>query len=335
MRRVVVTGIGLISPLGANQDETWHGALNAKNVTTQIPSKWKDYSKFDSTLWAPLPDNLFEKLSISRVDKLQFDPATLLALSATQEAISNARLVVRVNERNFFVEGIDSEIASVYLGTGIGGSFSFQSNHAFQYAHRSKQDLDRLNSSNKLLILDKTINRLVMPARFNPLAVSQVMPNASAAAIGIRYGLKGTNRTICSACASGTVAIGLAYESIREGRSHFVISGGTEYLYDDCGGIYKSFDIANTLSKSNNPETANCPFDVKRTGFLFSEGGAAILILEDLQHAMNRNAPIIAEIIGYEENSDAHNMVSPEKSGIQLEKLYNSLFYHAEIAADE
>ena len=149
-----------------------------------------------------------------------------------------------------------------------------------------------------------------------------LIPNAVSAILGIRFSINGPNTTYTQACAAGTVSIGPAFRAIRSGQIDTALAGGCEYLEDHYGGIFRGFDVANTLVQDcQEPAKANRPFDKKRSGFLYSQGGVAILVLEELGNATNRGAPIIAEITGYGETFDAHSMMSIAADGVQIERM--------------
>ena len=161
-----------------------------------------------------------------------------------------------------------------------------------------------------------------------------LMPNAIPAHIGLKYSIKGPNLSYSVACASGTVAIGHAFHAVRDGTVDMAIAGGSEFLDDYYGGIFHGFDIAKALVRNcDDPDTANRPFDVNRSGFLFSQGGAAVLLLEDLETAMARGAPILAEIAGYAETFDAHSVMNIAPNGLEIERMMNAALVDAGMSA--
>lgn len=170
---------------------------------------------------------------------------------------------------------------------------------------------------------------------FNPFVVSMLMPNAVPAHIGLKYSIKGPNLSYCVACASGTVAIGKAFHAIRAGTVDVAITGGSEYLEDHYGGVFHGFDIAKALVRNcDNPETANRPFDVNRSGFLFSQGGAAVLLLEELESARTRGARILAEVAGYAETFDAYSVMSIAPDGVEIERMIRGALADAGLTAE-
>ncbi len=162
----------------------------------------------------------------------------------------------------------------------------------------------------------------MLEKRFNPLAVTMLMPNAVSAVPGIRFGAKGPNKTFSMACASGTVAIGEARRAVASGEVDLAICGGAEYLYDDYGSIFRTYDITGALARGfSNAAEANRPFDKRRNGFLFSQGGAAVLILENAESARSRGAIPLAELTGYANGFDAYNLIAMQPGGAQIQRM--------------
>ena len=295
-RRVVVTGGGVISAIGIGLEAFWRGCLEARSAVAAIPAAWRGQADLHSSLWSPLPELDFDALGVARPERLQLDPFAMLALAAAREALLNAGLGLSPAQRPraLTVAGVDSGRAGVFLGTGIGGAHTFLHNHEI---HLSRG------------------------RRYNPFVVSMLMPNAAAAVIANKFSLHGPNATYCVACASGTVSVGNAYRAVRDGEVELAIAGGSEFLHDEHGHIFRGFDIAGTLVREcADPATANRPFDQRRSGFLFSQGGAAVLVLEELEQALRRAAPIMAELVGFAETFDAYSMMSLAPDGVQVER---------------
>jgi len=330
-RRVVITGAGVVSPIGTGVDEFWRHCLQAKSVVMPVPEQWLKYADLRSRLWSPLHYDP-ESLGITRTERLQLDPVAMLALGAAREALEGADFtLVPAAERSraFALSDVNSERVGVYFGTGIGGAHSFLHNHAQHLYQRAHQALKIYSEKHAFAedreALDSVIALMAHPPRYHPFVVSMLMPNAISAAVGIKFSLTGPNVTYCVACASGTVAVGHGYRAVREGRVDLAVTGGSEYLYDDHGHIFRGFDVAGTLVRDYvDTESANRPFDEKRSGFLFSQGGAAVLVLEELEHAQRRGATIIAEVIGYAETFDAHSMMSLAPGGEQIERMVHA-----------
>jgi 3-oxoacyl-[acyl-carrier-protein] synthase II len=192
---------------------------------------------------------------------------------------------------------------------------------------------EKHSASNDSKVLQGIIERMKHGIRFNPFEVSMVMPNAPGAAVGIKYTLTGPNETYSVACASGTVAVGNAFRAVRDERVDMAISGGCEYFGDEYGHIFRSFDVSGTLVRDcADPESANRPFDENRSGFLFSQGGAAVLILEELEHAKRRGATIMAELVGFAETFDAHSIMSLAPGGQQIERMIHATLEDANMS---
>lgn len=342
-RRVVITGAGIISPIGVGVDEFWRNCIEGKTSVAPIPEHWRHFSVPHSRVWSPLRDIDAETLGVARTERLQLDPVTVLALGAAREAIERAGFsVVPAEERTraYILAGINNARVGIYIGTGLGGAITFLQNHTFHLLKQPRADLlsyaDEYKSSGGHEKLSGILGRLNHGQRFNPFEVSMVMPNASGAMIGIKFTITGPNITYCLACASGTVAIGNAYRAVRDGHVDAAITGGCEYFGDEHGHIFRSFDVSGTLVRDcANPETANRPFDEKRSGFLFSQGGAAMLVLEELDHAQRRGANIIAELIGFAETFDAHSIMSLAPGGEQIERMVRMALSDAGLTAQD
>ncbi len=342
-RRVVITGAGVVSPIGIGVDEFWRQCLQAKSVVTPIPAQWERYAGFRSRLWSPLPEFDPESFGISRIERLQLDPVAVLALGAAREALEDAGFTLdlaKEDARTFTLTGTDPARTGVYLGTGIGGAFSFLQNHSHHLFQRARETLKSYAGKHAPTgdreMLDDVLALMTHGRRYHPFVVSMLMANAASAAVGIKFSLTGPNETHCNACASGTIAVGNAYRAVRDGGVDLAITGGCEYLNDEHGAIFRGYDVAGTLMLDcADPETANRPFDEKRSGFLFSQGGAAVLVLEELEHAQRRGAKIIAEVIGFAETFDAHSMMRLLPGGEQIERMIRATLADAGVTADE
>jgi 3-oxoacyl-[acyl-carrier-protein] synthase II len=338
-RRVVITGAGVISSIGIGVDEFWRHCLQGKSSVAPIPEQWQRYAESHSRIWSPLPDIDSERLGVARTERLQLDPVAVLALGAAREAIEGAGFILKPAEgrtRAFILSGADSARTGVYFGTGLGGAISFLQNHTYHLLKGPRAALMSYAEKQGPLggrePLDNILGLMTHGKRFNPFEVSMVMPNAPAAAVGIKFTLTGPNVTYCLACASGTVAVGNAYRAVRDGHVDVAISGGCEYFGDEHGHIFRSFDVSGTLVRDCvDPETANRPFDEKRSGFLFSQGGAAMLVLEELEHAQRRGATIVAEVIGFAETFDAHSIMSLAPGGEQIERMIRAALADANL----
>lgn len=340
-RRVAVTGIGVVTSLGLSTPEFWSGCLEGRTVVAPTPDHWRKFADYHSTLWSPLPPLDADALGASRIEMAQNDPVSLIAARAAREALDQSRISLEEKNkraRSFVTPGIDSARAGVFMGTGVGGATTFLRNHAFHLLSRHKARLAEVcaaagGEGAPVGEISDVMESMVFGSRFNPFVVSMLMPNAAAAFLGQKFNFTGANRTSTLACASGTVAIGNAFEAIRAGKLDFALAGGSEYLHDHYGSIFLGFDVAGALTREcADPDLANRPFDERRSGFLFSQGGAAVLVLEALDDALRRGVPVLAEIAGFAESFDAYSMMQIEPEGVQIENMIRGALDDAGLA---
>ncbi|MEE9328401.1 MAG: beta-ketoacyl-[acyl-carrier-protein] synthase family protein [Cocleimonas sp.] len=327
--KVVITGLGVVSPIGLDIDSFWTACLNNKSNVEKIPEKWNDYSDYRSGIWSPLPEIDFKQYGFNRLDLMQRDPVSLIALMAAAQALEQANIEVSPtndkNKQNILV-GVDSNNAGVFIGTGIAGAKTLFENNSCHMLKRTAKYMadDGVNPD--------LIARLQHPPKTNPFAVSMLMQNSVSATVGIKYSIHGRNRTISQACSSGTTAIGSAYKAIKSGEIDFAICGGSEFVYDDYGSLYMGFDIARALVEpGNNIGKANRPFDKDRSGFLYSQGGAGILILETESRAKKRGATVLAEVAGYAETFDAHSIMNINPEGKEIKRMIHQVVDDAKL----
>lgn len=268
-RRVVVTGMGAVTPLGETLDETWKGMLEGKNGISAISEfDTKDYkAKLAAEVKNFDPLKYMEKLEANRTDRY-----AQLAIAASQMAVDDSKILGTVDPKKF----------AVYIGNGIGG------------IHTIETELRKL--------IEKG------PKRVSPLFVPMLIANMAAGLIAIRFNCQGQAMPSVTACASGTTAIGEAVRLIKHGYADAVISGGSEAAITP--SAVAGFTNMQALSTSENVNEASLPFDKRRNGFVIGEG-AAVLILEELEHAQKRGAKIYAEICGYGSSTDAYHITSP------------------------
>lgn len=333
-RKVVITGMGIIAPSGLTSAAFWKACLQGIAPIEEIPSHWLDYAEYESRIWSPLPPYNPADYGFSRIHRMQYSQSSILGMIAATQALEEAGFVTHcIDEKKlrYRIEDIEPHRCGVYAGTGVGGLVSLIANEASHvFTPQKKLMHDLLKDTPDSDRLGPVESLMRMPARFNPFVVSIIMPNAVSSTIGIRYGLTGENATATSACAAGTVAIGRAFNSIRRGNLDMVIAGGAEYLRDDFGGIFRGFDSAKTLTRGyDDPHRANRPFDTDRNGFLFSEGGAAFLVLEEWNHAQKRGTKPIAEICGFAETFDAYSMMSIASDFVEIERMERMLLADA------
>jgi 3-oxoacyl-[acyl-carrier-protein] synthase II len=277
LKRVVVTGLGAITPLGKTMPETWNAMLNG--VSGAGPITRFDTSKFKSTFACEVknydPIDYFEKK-----DARKYDMFAQFALIAAKEAISDAGIEPEK-------ENLDR--IGVIWGAGIGGIDTFEQ--------------EVINFANG----DGT-------PRFNPFFIPKMIADLSAGHISLMYGFRGPNYCTVSACASSTNAIADAFNLIRLGKTDVFVCGGSEAAITSAG--VGGFNALHAISTRNDdPMTASRPFSKSRDGFVMGEGGAC-LILEELDHALARGAKIYAEVVGMGMSADAHHMTAPHPEGL-------------------
>jgi 3-oxoacyl-[acyl-carrier-protein] synthase II len=274
-RRVVVTGLGLVSPLGTGVEKNWQAILEGRSGIREITRFATD--GFASRIAGEVPDFKAEDFIESKEIK-KMDLFIQFALGAAAMAMADSGLKI---------EGEFADEVGVIIGVGLCG-------------------LDTIEVTHKAL-LDGG------PRKISPFFIPKVISNLAAGHIAIRYGAKGVNWTPTSACASGTHAIGEAFHLIRRGMQDAVIAGGAESVITPLG--VGGFAAMKALSTRNDePERASRPFDKERDGFIIGEG-SGVLILEERERALKRGAKIYAEVIGYAANGDAHHMTAPAPDG--------------------
>lgn len=339
-KRVAVTGLGVISALGQDVEAFWSNCLAGNTRVSGIPDHWHLYSDFRSRIWSPLPDVDFSKYGIARLEAKQLDSTSLMALVCAFQALNSAGLEYTLQDKRrntFSIPSVDSERFGVYMGTGVGGLSTFAGCFSHQMLNRQKaaltQTLSEIEQPHAVETVHEILEGMRHPRRFNPFGVAMTMPNACSGNLGIKFALRGNNLTFCSACASGTVATGYGFKAVRSGEVDLALVGGAEYLYDDYGAVFLGFDAVRALTTDNQePNKASRPFDANRTGFLLSQGGGAVLVIEELEHARRRNAAILAEIIGYGESCDGYNIMMMEKSGAGITRMIHQAMEDAGIS---
>jgi 3-oxoacyl-[acyl-carrier-protein] synthase II len=295
-RRIVITGIGVIAPNGIGKNEFWEANIKGKSGVRRIESF--DTTAYNSKIAAEIPNfDPFNYMPDSVVKRA--DRYAQLGLAAAKMAVEDSKL--NLNEEDKYQIG-------VCIGTGLGGII--------------------FHEEQMLNVLKKG------PARAHPLAVPKISPNAVPGHIAIELGLKGINLAISTACASSTNAIGQAFDIIRLKRADVIITGGAEAPITPV--TIAAYDSLKVLSSKRNdkPEEASRPFDLERDGFVIGEG-AGMLILEEFEHAVKRNAHIYAEIIGYGATSGAYHMVIPDPTGDDAARVMKLAIDEADIKPEE
>ena len=276
-RRVVVTGLGALTPIGNTLPEFWEGLVSGKSGAA--PITYFDPAEFKTKFACELKN--FNVLDfMDRKEARKQDRFTQYALVATQEAIEDAALPLK---------NLDKDRVGVIWGAGIGGLETFQ-NEVLNFAENDKKP------------------------RFNPFFIPKMIADIAPGLISIKYGFRGPNFATVSACASSANALIDALNYIRLNHADIIVAGGSEagITYAGIGG----FNAMHALSTRNDdPQTASRPFDKNRDGFVLGEG-AGSLILEEYEHAKARGAKIYAELVGGGLSADAHHMTAPHPEGI-------------------
>ncbi|MCP3979956.1 MAG: beta-ketoacyl-ACP synthase II [bacterium] len=294
-RRVVITGIGLVSPLGLDVPATWDALLSGRSGIGPITRF--DATSFASRIAGEVRDFDVQRF-LDRKESRKMDAFSHYAIAATQEALEDAGY--RITEDN-------AEETGVYIGSGIGG----------------------------LPLLEQTHSELMKrgPRRISPFFIPGMILNLAAGNVSIRFGAKGPNLALATACATGNHAIGESFRMIREGYSNAMIAGGTEAVISPLavGG----FCAMKALSTRNDdPQLASRPFDAGRDGFVIGEG-AGILLLEEREAAVERGARIYAEIAGYGMTGDAYHISAPSEEGDGAIRAMRMALRDAELAAED
>ena len=272
-RRVVVTGLGLISPLGNSVLSSWKSCANGESGISLVDNKIKN---------SPVSiggqiTNLNIEAYIDKKDIRRLDTFIQYGVVAAQQAINDSGLTD---------SHVNLDRVGINFGTGIGGIETIENNH--------------------LSYLDKGYRKV------SPFFVPGSIANMTSGFISIKYGLRGPNLCTVTACSSGNHSVGQAARSIAYGEADAMVTGGSEMASTELS--ISGFISARALSLSTDPKTASRPWDIDRDGFVLSDGAGA-LILEELNHAINRGANIYGEIIGFGMSSDAHHMTAPPENG--------------------
>ncbi|WP_092924418.1 beta-ketoacyl-ACP synthase II [Romboutsia hominis] len=274
-KRVVITGLGCVTPIGNNKEDFWKNIkagvcgidtvtrFDASTFQTQIAGEVKDFN----------PEEYINKKEIKRLDKF-----TQYAIAASKMAVEDAKLNL---------DYINKDRMGVIIGTGIGGVETIEQQHK-----------TLLEKGNK---------------RVSPFLVPMMIGNMASGQVSIFLGAKGPNINVCTACASGTHSIGDAFKIVQRGDADIMVAGGSEAPITPLA--FAGFCNMKAMSTRNDdPKAASRPFDKDRDGFIMGEG-SGVLILEELEHALKRNANIYAEIVGYGLTADAYHMTTPAENG--------------------
>jgi len=279
-RRVVITGTGLITALGTGTEKNWQALVQGRSGIDVI-SKW-DASRLDTRIAGEVKDFLPEQF-MEKKEARRMDPFAQYAVAAAEMAMKDSGLPVGTDRPG----GYDAERVGVIVGSGIGGLQALEET----YGKAMEKGFDRIS----------------------PFFIIQMITNMAPGLISIRYGCKAANWSPVSACATSAHAIGEAWKAIRYGEMDACIAGGSEAAITPLGvGGFSSMKAMST--RNDEPAKASRPFDKDRDGFVEGEG-AGIVVLEEYEHARRRGARILAELVGYAANSDAHHVTAPAPEG--------------------
>ena len=294
-KEVVITGIGMISPVGNTIDASWNNLINGNSGIDVIKSF--DTSEMETKIAGEIKD--FNPIDlIGKKESRRMDRFSQLAIVASQEALNSAQL--NIDETN-------EHRVSVMITSGIGGIITIS------------EQID--------ILRDKG------PSRISPFLVPMMLPDMASAQVSMKFGAKGPNFAVVSACASGGDSIGIAAEFIKSNRVDIVLAGGSEAAICPIG--IAGFNACHALSKNNSsPKQASKPFDNNRDGFVLSEG-AAVLVLESRESANKRGVNILATLAGYGSSADANHITQPAPGGEGGVRAMNEAIVNAEINTNQ
>lgn len=295
-KRVVVTGIGALTPIGNTLQEYWNGLING--VSGAAPITLFDASKF-KTKFACEVKNFDPLQYLDRKEARKIDRFTQIALVASDQAVADAGLKA---------ETINKDRVGVVFASGIGGLITFQE----EVTNFAKGD---------------------GTPRFNPFFIPKMILDIAAGHISMRHGFRGPNFAVVSACASSTNAMMEAFNLIRLGKADIIVTGGAEAVVSEAG--VGGFNAMKALSERNDsPETASRPYDKDRDGFVMGEGSGSV-ILEELEHAIKRGAHIYCELAGAGATADAYHITAPHPEGLGAKNVMFSALDDAGMVASD
>ena len=295
LKRVVVTGLGAITPLGKTLTETWEGLVNGKSGAGPITHF--DASKF-KTQFACEVKNFDPNQYFDRKEARKLDRYAQFALIAADEAIADSGMEM---------EKLDLNKVGVIFSSGIGGITTFQEEVENYDAERGP--------------------------RFNPFFIPKMIADIASGHISMKYGFRGPNFAVVSACASSTNAIADAFNYIRLGKANAIVTGGAEASITSAGvGGFSSMNAIST--RNDSPETASRPFSASRDGFVMGEG-AACLVLEEMEHALARGAKIYCEVAGAGMSADAYHLTATHPDGLGAKLVMRNALEDAEMNPED
>ena len=297
LKRVVVTGLGAVTPVGNNPEEMWNNLL--AGVSGAAPITLFDASKF-KTQFACEVKNLNINDYLDRKEARTMDRYTQLALIAAKQAVEDS---------DMNLDEVDKNRIGVVFGVGIGGIKTFEEEVGYYASHPE------------------------MGPKFNPFFIPKMIADIAAGQISIMYGFHGPNYITSSACASSSNALADAFNLIRLGKANVIVAGGAEAAICACG--VGGFNAMHALSTRNDePEKASRPFSASRDGFIMAEGSGC-LILEELEHAKARGAKIYAEMVGAGMSADAHHITASHPEGLGAKLVMQNALEDAEMKPED
>ena len=299
-RRIVVTGLGMISPLGNTVDDSWQSLIAGKSGVSKIESF--DSEGFATQISGQVKDFDITQYDLSSKDARKIDVFIQYALAASYQAMKDAKL-----DSNAESNEIDASRIGVAVGSGIGGISTIE---------KTCLDIEKKG-----------------PRRVSPFFIPATVVNMAAGNIAIKYGLKGPNFAIATACTTGTHNIGYGARTIAYGDADIMVVGGAEMA--TCPAGVGGFAAARAMSTLNDqPEKASRPWDKDRDGFVLGDG-AGILVLEEYEHALKRGATIYAELAGFGMSDDAHHITSPPEDGSGAQAAMQNALNDAGMKAEQ
>ncbi|MCL2566776.1 MAG: beta-ketoacyl-[acyl-carrier-protein] synthase II [Alphaproteobacteria bacterium] len=319
MKRVVITGMGIVSPVGVGVNAAWSNLINAKSGIGRTSGF--EVSNFPSHVSGEIPLGSYADGKwtaeewVSAKELRRIDKFIAYAIAASRQAMTDANFSSLTEE--------EKENFGVHLGSGIGGLQTIYENSALLARDAILVDnipeealiKEKLPEDSIFLDEDKKNNLYKNTyKKISPFFIPGALINLPSGHVSIEYGLKGPNLSVVTACATGTHAIGDSYKLIRDGEAIAMITGGAESSVNPIGVAGFSRMQALSTNFNDNPAKASRPWDKDRDGFVIAEG-AGVLVLEELEHALNRGTKIYGEVVGYGTSGDAHHITAPSESG--------------------
>lgn len=300
-RRVVITGIGPVTRAGVGADSLFSALCDNQCPVEPVPARFLEHYPFKSRFHVPAPDVDFSRMGIRTPMANMLQPEDVMTLVGTRLALEDAGVELVAEQSRLRPAG--SAHYHIVIGTGMGG---------LEAAFRGR-------TAHCIRDGDSVAAFSTGAPRFSRMVVPQAMPSSVAAWVSMLFGSHGPARTVNASCASGTVAVGEAFRSIKDGYCDDALAGGVEHLDDSLGTVMRGFDMLGALTRSASGRPT--PFSQNRTGFLFAQGGACMLVLEEYEKARSRGARIYAELVDYYSNSDAYSIVRTDPDAMKTIEL--------------